>query len=620
MTPLPAAPPAGPGAGAVRRSGSRLLVAAPPQMPPAAWLVLANELVAFAGARPAGEREYDVPADNAAELRRVLTQPWPAGRWPWEWTAAAQRAADGASRIAAAVRDACSRPLPPIDQALAEVAALVDCGFTRTLLPAQAVAVAALARAGSGGNFSVPGSGKTTMTYAVWALLRRRGLVDRMLVVAPLSAHEAWSEEAGDCFEDARRPWVELAPASPRRSADVVVVNYERAADGAVRAALDGWASGRRLLVVFDEAHRAKKGAAGSHGRGARDLASLADARLVLTGTPMPNGPDDLAEILDLAWPGHGARLADPRRPEGARTWVRVAKAQLGLPPATLRTPALALDDAHARLYRAVASGLACDAEALRRRPDLARRALMRLLACASNPALLAPGGSEGAALSWPPHVDPHGETVAALLDRVGARVRPAKLLAAARIASEHASEGRKLLVWTNFVGTARELARLLAPHAPAVVTGVLPVDDRSALTDRRREIARFRLDPDCGVLIATPQTLGEGISLHRACQSQVHVDRTFNAGLFLQALDRTHRVGMPHGSRGTAVALIAAGTIDEAVDAALRRKLAAMDAVLDDEALRRLAVPSDDDEAPPMPDGPDIEGLLAHLRRNPGA
>ncbi|MGX5653892.1 DEAD/DEAH box helicase family protein [Geodermatophilus nigrescens] len=568
----------------------------------------------FAAARAVDDRSFDIPIEKAASLSDVLRQPWPAGRWPWIWTDEAARSAKAATEVAYRVAGVLA--LPPIEpiEAAELTAGLASAGFARELLPAQKLAVATLVRGHGGGNFSVPGSGKTTMAYAAFSLLRQAGQVDRMLVVAPQSAYEAWQEEARDCFSPGRQPVVEVAPRLPRRRSDVVVVNYERAATGAFRAAADDWMAGHQTMVVFDEAHRAKRGAAGMHGQGARDLASLAAARLAMTGTPMPNGRNDLAAVLDLSYPGQGERLASPHTPYADRAWVRITKDQLGLEPAIVTLERVQLDDSHRRLYDAVAAGLAGEAAALQARPDLAERALMRLLACASNPALLN-GDEKSDPLSWPRQLPGLDVPLAELLTALGGAARPAKLLAVAQAANEHAAAGEKLLVWTNFIGNTDALARLLAPHQPAVITGRLPLRDPGAPTDRERELRRFREDSDCHVLIATPQTLGEGVSLHRTCQSQVHLDRTFNAGLYLQALDRTHRVGMPRGKRARVTLLVASGTIDEDVHSALTAKLTAMDDVLNDPTLRRLALPTKESDHAALHGQTDIDALLRHLR-----
>lgn len=597
--------------GRVHRAGGHLIVTPPTAMAPSTWRTIEQDLLLHAEATIVGPAELQVPTQHAHYLSDLLQRPWPAGRWPWDWSAAARSATVGASQIHQSVLALLAGAAPEPSDVRDLMNELAAVGFGRTLLPTQATAVTRLVQAQGGGNFSVPGSGKTTMTFAVYAALREQGVVDRMLVVAPQSAYEAWSEESRDCFDAGRRPSIEIAPRSPRRSTEVVVVNYERAAQGAMRAAVDGWSRGRRLLVVYDEAHRAKRGAAGEHGRGALDLSELAARRLVLTGTPMPNGVGDLAVMLELAWPGHGGLLASPHTPGADGAWVRITKDQLELEPAAVRVVPILLDDNHRRIYDAVAKQLADDPEALTERPDLARGAIARLIGAAANPALLGYEDSY-AELAWG-REQPGGErALIDLLRDLPAAAKPAKLLAAAALAKEHAENGQKLLVWTNFIGNVRELARLLEPFNPAVVTGALARDDPSAATDRVRQLRMFREDADSSVLIATPQTLGEGVSLHHACQSQVHVDRTFNAGLYLQSLDRTHRVGMPPGTSARVTLLVAAGTIDEAVDAALKRKLVDMDEKLRDPTLRRLAEP---DIAGHGIGTAEIAELIAHLR-----
>lgn len=580
-------------------------------MTPAAWRTLEQELLLHAAAVIEADGSVAVPVDQAHRLSEILGRPWPAGRWPWEWSPSALASSERAMQM----HEAYLRVLSSEDPTAAEIGEVLGelqaGGFSRALLPAQESAVTSLVRAEGGGNFSVPGSGKTTMTFAVYVALRQRGLVDRMLVVAPQSAYEAWEEESRDCFEPDRRPTLELAPRTPRRSTEVVVVNYERAAQSAIRAAIDGWSRGRRLLVVFDEAHRAKRGSRGQHGRGALDLAELATRRLVLTGTPMPNGIEDLEAMLELAWPGHGVALANPLTPGGERSWVRITKDQLELEPATVTVLPVALDESHLRVYQAVASGLAASLEDAQFSRDFASTAIARLVAAASNPTLLLEESAERD-VDWGTDLTLGEQSIGDLLAAVPSVVRPAKLLATASLAKEHAQRGEKLLVWTNFIGNVRELERLLEPYNPAVITGTVVREDPAAATDRVRQLRKFREDPSCSVLIATPQTLGEGISLHHACQSQVHVDRTFNAGLFLQSLDRTHRVGMPSGTSAKVTLLVAPQTIDEAIHDSLNRKLIDMENTLRDPTLRRLAEPELGSRAV----GPEeISALVAHLR-----
>lgn len=434
--------------GVVDRSGGWLVVEAPPDMPQPTWAVLLQEALQFAFAEERGATSFAVPVDHAARLEGVLGQPWPGRMWPWDWSASATQSA----RRAADDDDALTRLLEPAETSESHAVdidgeavqeELDAAGFARRLLPAQADAVARLLRAGNGGNFSVPGSGKTTMTLASFSLLKGRGLVDLLLVVAPSSAYEAWTVEAEACFDESSRPRVQVTPTLPDRRADLVVYNYERLATAATRAAIDGWAHGRRLMIVFDEAHRAKRGGAGAHGASARDVTQLATTRFVLTGTPMPNRRADLAAIMDLAWPGHGERLADPYTARAERTWVRITKHDLGLGDPDIDIERIVLDTGHRRIYDALTKDLSALSGALESHPALASRATARLIAAAANPTLLLHPETD---LDWRDHAD-LPDTTAELLATMHAYVQPAKLLRVAQYAAEHRARGEKLLI-----------------------------------------------------------------------------------------------------------------------------------------------------------------------------
>jgi hypothetical protein len=80
-----------------------------------------------------------------------------------------------------------------------------------------------------------------------------------------------------------------------------------------------------------------------------------------------------------------------------------------------------------------------------------------------------------------------------------------------------------------------------------------------------------------------------------------VHLDRTFNAGMLLQSLDRTHRLGLPADADCTATYLMAerrdgSETIDDIVDRRLAAKIVDMAAKLNDRQLATLTFPALDE------------------------
>jgi len=125
---------------------------------------------------------------------------------------------------------------------------------------------------------------------------------------------------------------------------------------------------------------------------------------------------------------------------------------------------------------------------------------------------------------------------------------------------------------------------------------------------------------------VATPHTLSEGVSLHSATTPQIHLDRTFNAGMLLQSLDRTHRLGLLPNADCTVTYLVAArrdgsDTIDDVTARRLDVKVLEMARKLNDRQLSTLALPAADDTLSDTDvllgpgQGGDLAALFEHLR-----
>ena len=92
-----------------------------------------------------------------------------------------------------------------------------------------------------------------------------------------------------------------------------------------------------------------------------------------------------------------------------------------------------------------------------------------------------------------------------------------------------------------------------LSEYQPAIVHG--------GVADRDGQLDRFRSDADCHVLLANPAAIGEGISLHQVCHDAIYLERTFNAGHYLQSVDRIHRLGLKPDAETRVTILSSAGT-----------------------------------------------------------
>lgn len=530
--------------------------------------------------------------------------------------------------------DALSGP-PAGDEMTEDDAALLKSGplrLVRVLRPFQRRDLARLLRLAHGANFSVPGAGKTTVAYALHAAERARQRVDRLLVVAPLSAFGAWEEDAA-VLEPT--PTVARWTTGPTPAADVVLLNYQRLTS--LLPAIAGTLSVDRTHLIVDEAHRAKRGALGEWGRALLAVAPLAARRDILTGTPAPNHPRDLAALLDVVWPGGGASARLPRAALRADPhpvamslvndairplYARTTKTELDLPPARVVSVPVDMGPLQRDIYDALLNRYTGMLDLDRR--DAAMFAqlgevAMYLLQAASSPRLLATG-RQARSYAFPPLAVPAGSRLAALIDAYPDHEVPAKVAAACRIVHNNARQGRKTLLWSNFPDNLLDLELQLAALRPALIYGAVPSaeDADPGVRTRERELDRFRSDPGCQVLLANPAALAEGVSLHTICHDAVYLDRTFNAGQYLQSVDRIHRLGLPPEIETRITVLTARGTIDERVGRRLQDKTERLAQMLDDAGLAAMSLPDDEDSQPALDEDEDFLSVMAHLAGRP--
>ncbi len=504
----------------------------------------------------------------------------------------------------------------------------------RPLRPFQIRDFEALARLQHGANFSVPGAGKTTVTYALHARERSAGRATKLVVVAPLSAFSAWEEDVAEVLDPPLT--VGRWRGGPLPDTDVVLVNYQR-----VPAAVDPLMAlmlRHPTHLVVDEAHRAKRGAAGEWGRALLSLAPFAARRDILTGTPAPNQPRDLLAVLDIVWPGGVARRAVPpavvrNDPTDAdmRTlnsvvaplYVRTTKNELGL-----RDPRIVLDpvpmgELQTQIYDALLDRYAGSLDLDRR--DAATLAqmgevTMYLLQAACSPRLLSPNSDAARQYRYPSLAIPVGSRLAGLIDTYADHEVPAKLQRAFRIIHNNVEQGRKTLVWSNFPDNLLDLEIMLAGLNPALIYGAIPSaeDAEPGVRSRERELDRFRNDPDCWVLLANPAAMSEGVSLHHWCHDAIYIDRTFNAGQYLQSVDRIHRLGLPDDVDTRITILASEGTIDDRVAGRVEDKTRRLALMLNDPVLVQMALPDDEDSGEVLDDQLDLIEVIEHLQRRP--
>ncbi len=485
---------------------------------------------------------------------------------------------------------------------------LLAMGFTkRALKPFQLRDLAHLLTLSNGANFSVPGAGKTTVTFALHLLSRKSE--QKFFVVAPKAAFQAWREIVDEC----------MAADAPGNGAEKFTVLDGREqetgfalASGASRflmsydlmirqqSLISSYFASHSVHLVLDEAHRMKAGLLSQRGAFLLNIATLPARRDILTGTPMPQAASDIQSQLDFLWPGHGlgvevVRGKAPRDVLG-NLYVRTTKKELGLPKAKRHFLDIAMKPGQLALYSIIRSEFLrqFSAKANQRMGEAqilkARRSVMRLLQLSVNPAQ---------ALTAMANDDV--EVKSGIAEAVMEEGYSAKLTAVMKHARTLAREGQKVVIWTIFTDTIRTLASALADLNPVTLHGAVPSGADTEPDTREGRVKRFHVDPNCMVLIANPAAAGEGISLHTVCHNAIYADRSYVSTHYLQSIDRIHRLGLkPHENTDIFIYRSKAppeiGSIDLSVSRRLTEKIRNMQVLLDDPDLHELAF--DEEEA----------------------
>ncbi|OJU24026.1 MAG: helicase [Nitrobacter sp. 62-13] len=491
----------------------------------------------------------------------------------------------------------------------AKIAAeLTSMGFVkRELKPFQLRDLSHLLALTNGANFSVPGAGKTTVTFALHLLTRKSGQV--FFVVAPKAAFQAWRDIVKECLaDDAPEALLEEFTVLEGREDDTA----NALASGATRFLISydlmirqqgliaSFLARTPVHLVLDEAHRMKAGPLSQRGAFLLNIATLPVRRDILTGTPMPQAATDIQSQLDFLWPGHGlgvevARGKPPREVLG-NLYVRTTKQELGLPKArrhfvdvTMKPGQLALyaivRSEFLRQFSAQVNHQMGQAQFLK-----ARRSVMRLLQLSVNPSQ---------ALTAMVNDDLKIES--GIADAVVEEGHSAKLAAVMDHTRQLVSSGQKVVIWTIFTDTIRSLSSALADLNPVTLYGSVPSGSDQDADTREGRIKRFHVDPSCAVLIANPAAAGEGISLHTVCHNAIYADRSYVSTHYLQSIDRIHRLGLkPNETTDIFVYRSKAppeiGSIDLSVSRRLTEKIRNMQMLLDDPDLHEIAF--DEEEA----------------------
>lgn len=453
-------------------------------------------------------------------------------------------------------------------------------------------------------DFSVPGSGKTSTELLVYEMMRNQGEVNCLFVVGPPSCFTAWKRE----FELTlgRIPKLKILTGIPKETrigsyynyfdqTELFLISFQSFANDFQH--IKSFFANPRMHVFFvvDEAHYIKL-LDGTWSKAVLEVGPEATCIQILSGTPCPHGYSDLFNLFDLLF-GKNVIITESNkirinslevnknyREAGilVQTCVdpffyRVRKKDLGLTEPIFHPPVLVEMNKHERdIYNVVLkriSQLAMfdEEKNLRNLMELKRGRIIRLRQLTSYCKLLLSA------------IDDYDENLGDadlgnLIVNYDQFEVPGKLPKLLELISSIRLCDRKVVIWSNFIETINFLEKQIRSTGVGCehLYGNVPINDDQLRNIKTREkvIDEFlSMDSPVDVLVANPAACAESISLHKTCHHAIYYDLSYNAGQYLQSLDRIHRVGGSENTFAHYYHLFYSSTIDEDIFENLRIK-----------------------------------------------
>lgn len=321
----------------------------------------------------------------------------------------------------------------------------------------------------------------------------------------------------------------------------------------------------RRFAVVLDESQKIKNPIS-KITQSILEIGNLAVKKIIITGTPIANKPEDLWSQFYFLDNGRllGSNSREFRNKfriklKGERTLrkyepnlsllkekidgvaIRRTKDILELPEKVYRDIFVEIRGRQKQMYEKLKRELLLeiaeiDGQYFIEKIDNYLVKLLRLTQIASNPAMLDENYTE----------------------------IPAKFMILDGLIKNIMNKQEKVIIWSSFRKNIRILRRRYEDYGALMLFGDIPIKDRDETVDK------FTSNAENRVLVANPSAAKEGLTLTTA-NNAIYLDRTFNMDDYLQSQDRIHRISQKH--KCNIIKLIAIGTIDEYIDDILEKK-----------------------------------------------
>lgn len=414
--------------------------------------------------------------------------------------------------------------------------------------------------------FDEQGLGKSFTTISAICNDMKMGLVDSALIICKKSLIKTWENEiethtnlgcsviSGDRTQ---RKKLLLT------FAHFYIIGYESVISEL--EFLSEFLTLRKFAMILDESHKIKNPDS-KVAKTILGIRNLAVKRIILSGTPVANKPEDLWAQFYFLDNGRtlgedfaafkkdysikismGKQKIDPEKLEdlkeaiGTISMRRLKNNVIVLPEKRFEEVYIPLSGKQKQLYTRLRDELRLeiarmDGTVVIDESEGILKKLLRLTQIASNPKLL----------------------------DIRYKETPAKFIVLDRLICDLMRKGEKVIIWTSFVDNIRILKKRYLDYGALTISGFMK------LSERNRAVQLFQKDSRYRILIANPAAAREGLTL-TAANNAIYLDRNFNLVDYLQSQDRIHRISQKKECR--IIKLIARETVDEYIDEILVKK-----------------------------------------------
>jgi hypothetical protein len=497
--------------------------------------------------------------------------------------------------------------------------------LARRLYPLQLKSAYHIAFSQNSCNFSVPGAGKTTIVYGAYSYLNNldtndKKFVNKIIIVGPPSSYTPWKKEYYKCFKkeanifrfSGETPLIkkkEVLNGLSSENYDILHFTYQsiNSLHNSIQKYIN--APDNSVMMVCDEAHYFK----GFQKVWSSNILSLAPdikSRIILTGTPVSNGYEDLYNLFKFIYPkrnvlrfNYGAlqslskglfkqssvdKIIEDIKP----FFIRIKKSDLNLPPYNDNENISYLNNFEKRVYDRLAMALD-NRDVEGNRTSL----FFRLIQSSNNLNLLNKAIEIDNNLfnNVEDNVNLNsilGEELSNEISNINDNYIPSKHIKVGHLVKSLSIKKQKVIIWGIFVDSIKRLHRYLKNIG---LKGYYVIGETKKKRSKKNNDTNLELNreeiieefqdkkSDLDYIITNPIVLGESISLHKVCHHSIYFELSYRAAPYVQSRDRIHRVWLDKKTNiqknypTNYYHFISKNTVDERIFISVKRKILRM-------------------------------------------